>query len=157
MVNAVRTKKWSKRFGFPAMPGRDFNGEFARGQERLLVRLAAAQGVAAHAARAHAQFAAHQTVRPMAVDQKSFFEQADASLRVELLDDAEQPLAGYSGADACVLDRSGTRAPLVWKGNAPTAAVNGRFRLRVSFEGSARGGIRLYALYVTGAGGSESR
>ena len=82
MVNAMRVKNWSKRFGFPVMPRGELDGKFAGGQERLLVGLAAAQGVTAHHARGHAQFAAHQAVRPVALDEDCFSEQGNASLCV---------------------------------------------------------------------------
>ena len=78
----------------------------------------------------------------------------DAWLRVELLDDAEQPLAGYSGKEAAKLDRSGTHVALVWGDSASAAVMRGRFRVRVSFEGAARGGIRLYALYLSSGDGA---
>lgn len=82
MVNAMRLKKWSKQFSFSSMPRCDFDGEFARGQERLVIRLAAAQCVTAHLAGTHAQFAADQPVRPVAMNQERFFEQANAPLCV---------------------------------------------------------------------------
>ena len=82
MVNAMRHKNWSKRFGFSLMPGREFDDELARGQERLVIGLAAAQGITAHFPGAHAQFATHQPVRPVAMNPERFFEQADAPVRV---------------------------------------------------------------------------
>ena len=82
MVNAMRLKNWSMRLGFTLVPRRDFDGELARGQERLVIGLAAAQRVTAHLAGAHAQFAAHQPVRPVALDQEGFSKQANPSLCV---------------------------------------------------------------------------
>ena len=82
MVNAKRHKKWSKRNGFSAMPRRDFDAEAARGQERLVLGLAAAQRETADLPGVHAQFAAHQPVRPEAIDADRFFQQANASLGV---------------------------------------------------------------------------
>ena len=64
------------------MPGREFDDELARGQERLVIGLAAAQGMTAHFPGAHAQFATHQPVRPVAMHHERFFEQADAPVRV---------------------------------------------------------------------------
>ena len=64
------------------MPGREFDDELARGQERLVIGLAAAQGMTAHFPGAHAQFATHQPVRPVAMNHERFFEQADAPVRV---------------------------------------------------------------------------
>ena len=82
MVNAMGHKNWSKRLGFSLVPGREFDGEFTGCQERLVVRLAPAQRVTAHLAGAHAQFATHQPVRPVAMNHERFFEQADAPVRV---------------------------------------------------------------------------
>ena len=64
------------------MPRREFDDELARGQERLVIGLAAAQGMTAHFPGAHAQFATHQPVRPVAMNHERFFEQADAPVRV---------------------------------------------------------------------------
>ena len=72
----------------------------------------------------------------------------DASLRVELLDELERPLPGYSGPNAAVVTEPGVRVRVRWpSGNV--AEHHGRpFRLRVSFEGAKRDRIRLYALYL---------
>ena len=82
MVNAMGHKNWSKRLGFSLVPGREFDGEFTGCQERLVVRLAAAQRVTAHLAGAHAQLATHQPVRPVAINHERFFEQAEAPVRI---------------------------------------------------------------------------
>ena len=92
MVNAMQHKNWSKRFGFSLMPRRDFDGEFARRQERLVIGLPAAQRVTAHLAGAHAQFAAHQPVRPVTMNHERFFEQADPPLRVRAPQENDQEL-----------------------------------------------------------------
>ena len=82
MVNAMRRKKWSKRFGYLLMPGGDLDGEFARGQKGLVIGLTAAQRITTHHAGAHAQFATDQPVRPVAVHEERGFEQAYPSVRV---------------------------------------------------------------------------
>ena len=92
MVNAMRAKNWSKRFGFSWMPRREFDGELARGQERLVMGLAAAQGVTAHLAGAHAQFAPHQPVRPVTMNHQCFFEQPDPPVRVRAPQEEDQEL-----------------------------------------------------------------
>lgn len=95
MVNAMRGKIWSLRFGFALMPRGDFDGQFAGGRERLVIGLAAAQGITAHHARAHAQLAAHQAVGPVALDEDGFPEQAKAS----------PPVGAAQKDDACLLGR----------------------------------------------------
>ena len=72
-----------------------------------------------------------------------------AWLRVELLDERERPLSGYSGDDSTSVRQSGLREPVAWKGREAIPDLSSAFKIRVSFEGK-RGGIKLYALYVGG-------
>ena len=70
---------------------------------------------------------------------------ADAPLTVELLDDHDRPLAGYSGADAAKLTASGTQQQVIW----PTThflPLGPRFAIKVSFP--ANSDARVYALNV---------
>jgi hypothetical protein len=86
---------------------------------------------------------------PVAATRPDFFLNAEglgpeAALRVELLDDQERPLPGYAGAQAAVVRTSGFQTPVRWPGDA---ALPGRVRVRIVFEGERRGDIRLSAIY----------
>jgi hypothetical protein len=72
----------------------------------------------------------------------------DAALKIELLDDKEKPLPGYSGAEAAVVRENGFQTPIVWGGQAETHALPPRVHVRVVFEGPNNAHIRLSALYV---------
>lgn len=72
-----------------------------------------------------------------------------SSLRVELLDMTERPVPGYSGEHAAIVDQSGLRMPVIWKGRSQTTDLKSAFKIRVNFEGSLRGAISFYALYVS--------
>ena len=72
-----------------------------------------------------------------------------AWLRVELLDERERPLAGYSGDDAAFVRQSGLREAVSWQGKDTIEDPNRAVKIRVSFEGK-REGIKLYALYLGG-------
>lgn len=69
----------------------------------------------------------------------------EAALRVELLDEAERPLTGFSGAEAAVVRSSGFSTPVTWPEDA---APPDRVRLRIVFEGSRRAELRLSAIYL---------
>jgi hypothetical protein len=71
----------------------------------------------------------------------------DAALRIELLDELEQPLAGYSGADAAVIRQNGFQTRIHFGGRQPRD-LPARIRVRVVFEGQRRTDIRFSALYV---------
>ena len=73
----------------------------------------------------------------------------ESSLRIELLDSAERPLPGYSGARAAVVRQSGLRVPVTWPGGNQAVAVTGPFKLRIGFQGPLRGAISFYALYLS--------
>ena len=72
-----------------------------------------------------------------------------AWLRVELLDERERPLAGYSGDVAAFVRQSGLREAVSWKGKDTIEDLTSAIKIRVSFEGK-REGIKLYALYLGG-------
>ena len=61
--------------------------------------------------------------------------------------DATYPgaIGGFSGADAAMLDRSGLRIPVTWKGGKALSAALHKVKIQVDFEG--RQG-RLHAIYV---------
>lgn len=71
-----------------------------------------------------------------------------AALRIELLDAAERPLAGYSGQDAALVRTSGFQTPIAWGGKHELRDLPERVRLRVAFEGPRRTDIRFSALYL---------
>jgi len=69
-------------------------------------------------------------------------------LKVEVLDEQERPLTGYSETDAAWVQESGTRVPVRWRRGDGIDAADRIFRLRVGFEGENSRQIRLYALYL---------
>jgi hypothetical protein len=71
----------------------------------------------------------------------------DNRLRVSLLDEEGQALAGFSGADAATIDKSDLRIPVTWKGGQVLTADQPKVRIQVAFEGSHG---RLHAVYVGG-------
>ena len=68
-------------------------------------------------------------------------------LRIELLDDAFQPIIGFSGEKSAVVKESSLRAPVVWA-NGRSAEVNGPYRIRIAFEGKRAENIKLYGIYA---------
>ncbi|MBI4584326.1 MAG: hypothetical protein HY717_09925 [Planctomycetes bacterium] len=72
----------------------------------------------------------------------------ESSLRVELLDELERPLPGYSGDASATLQQSGLRVPVSWNGKSQIAGVQQSFKIKVGFEGRLSGAISFYALYV---------
>jgi hypothetical protein len=82
-----------------------------------------------------------------------FFVNADglgpeAALRIELLDEKEMPVAGYSGQDAAVIRENGFQSPITWKRRSEVGNLPARIHLRVVFEGKSNTNIRFSALYV---------
>jgi hypothetical protein len=73
---------------------------------------------------------------------------ADAVMRIELLDEHETPLPGYSGDEAAQVRQTGFQTPIVWNGSEEVRGLPARIRLRVSFEGERKTDIRFSALYV---------
>lgn len=73
----------------------------------------------------------------------------DAPLTVELVDDRDQPLADYSGANAAVVSQESLHGPVVWpKAQSNRLPPERAVALRVHFPIGSE--ARLYALY-TGA------
>jgi hypothetical protein len=75
----------------------------------------------------------------------------DAVLKIELLDDRERPLPGYSGSDAAVIRESGYQTPITWSGKAEARDLPARIHARVVFEGPHNTHIRFSALYIQAA------
>ncbi len=70
-----------------------------------------------------------------------------APLKIEVLDDRDQPLQDYSGENAAVVSRDGPHAAVTWpKTNSSQLPTGKAVALRVNFP--AGGKARLYALYV---------
>jgi hypothetical protein len=71
-----------------------------------------------------------------------------ARLRVELLDEVENPIPGYSGESAAVVQQSGFDREAAWRGQTRITGLVGSVKIQVRFEGSAAAAIKLYALYL---------
>jgi len=69
---------------------------------------------------------------------------AQAGLKIELLDNCERPLPGFS----TVVRQSGFHTPIVWNGKTAIAGLPERIRVKVTFEGEQNTKIRFSALYV---------
>ncbi len=70
-----------------------------------------------------------------------------APLKVELLDDRDQPIAGYSGEDAAIVTQDGTQQPLTWPNHADKKTPpNQKFAIRITLPDNDK--ARLYAVYV---------
>jgi hypothetical protein len=72
----------------------------------------------------------------------------DAALRIELLDERERPVVGYSGPDAAVVRQSGSQTPITWPATPSATPLPEHTRLRVVFAGRKNTAIRFSALYV---------
>jgi hypothetical protein len=82
-----------------------------------------------------------------------FFLNADglgpqAALKMELLDELEQPMPGYSGDAAAVIRTNGFQTPIAWKAQPSAEPLPPRVRIRAVFEGPRKSEIRFSALYV---------
>lgn len=73
----------------------------------------------------------------------------ESILRVELLDERERPLRGYSGEHAAIVRDGGFRTPVVWAAESQSTELPDRFRVRVFFEGEHPEKIRFHAAYVS--------
>jgi hypothetical protein len=72
---------------------------------------------------------------------------SEAALKIELLDDLEKHIPGYSGKDAAVMRVNGFQVPVVWNGESAAKDLPERIKLRVVFEGAKRTNIRFSAIY----------
>jgi len=73
---------------------------------------------------------------------------AQASLKIELLDDRERPLANFSGKHAAVVRQNGFHTPIAWNGKQAVTGLPEHIRIKVPFEGKQKNKIRFSALYV---------
>ena len=72
---------------------------------------------------------------------------AESPLTVELLDELDRPIPGYSGPDAAKIAEPGTRQEVRWPSQQQTRGPRDReFSIRLRFP--AAGDARLYAVYV---------
>lgn len=69
---------------------------------------------------------------------------AEAWLRIELLDDKERPLPGFS----TVVRQSGFHTPIAWNGKQAVVGLPERIRIKATFEGEQNTKIRFSALYI---------
>ena len=72
----------------------------------------------------------------------------DAALRIELLDDLERPLPGYSGADAAVERTRGFQTPIAWNGKTSVRDLPDRFRVHPELTRTDNTDIRFSAIYL---------
>jgi hypothetical protein len=72
----------------------------------------------------------------------------EARLRLELVDEMERPISGYSGDRSASSRQSGVRVPVAWKSNDRLVGLQVPFKVKVSFEGKQRLAIKFYALYI---------
>lgn len=72
----------------------------------------------------------------------------EALLRIEILDELERPLPGYSGWTPAIVQKNGLQTPVEWKGSPPLSSLPDRIRFRVIFEGKRNTDIRFHALYL---------
>lgn len=81
----------------------------------------------------------------------------EAALRIELLDDQERPLPGYSGKSAAVVRTSGFQTPIAWNGRTEASDLPPRVRVHAVFEGKRNTDIRFSAIYVRDAAATTVR
>jgi len=73
-------------------------------------------------------------------------------LKVELLDERDRPLAGYSGDAAALVTKPGVRQPVQWPSGPQTPGAPFALRLEIPAGSDAR----LYAVYVAERDGPEA-
>lgn len=73
---------------------------------------------------------------------------ANNKLRVELLDQWEELIPGFSKSGAALVDRAGVRVPATWKSEQETIPEGGPYRLKVTFAEEEDPTLELYALYL---------
>lgn len=71
-----------------------------------------------------------------------------ANLRIEVLDAQMKEIPGYGGKDAAVVTESGFQVPVSFGEQASISKLPEKIRLRVTFEGADREGIRFSAIYL---------
>jgi hypothetical protein len=69
---------------------------------------------------------------------------ANAPLKIEIVDDGERTVTGYSAVHAS----NGLRVEVPWPGRRKELPVGTPFRIKVSWPVGGTANLRLYALYV---------
>jgi hypothetical protein len=72
----------------------------------------------------------------------------EARVRVELRDEQDRPLPGFSGTSAGTVRQSGFRSPVEWGRETMIRGPRRPFRVAVALEGERADTLRFYALYV---------
>jgi len=72
----------------------------------------------------------------------------DAWVKVELLDELERPLPGYSGDNAARLDSNGFRQQIAWQGKESIEGSPDPVKVQVTYEGQGKEAIKIHALYI---------
>lgn len=70
----------------------------------------------------------------------------DAAIKIELLDNKDKPLSGYSGLQNAVISSNGTQLKVEWPGK-PFLPVNKKFAVKVYFPSNSN--AKVYALYMS--------
>lgn len=78
----------------------------------------------------------------------------EAWLRIELLNAREQPLAGFSGEHAAMIQENGFHTKIEFPSASRSSELPDSIRLRVYFEGEQSHQIQFSALYVTSSSDS---
>ncbi len=71
----------------------------------------------------------------------------EAKLRIELLDEKEQPIPAYVGKNAATIDTNGFQTPIAWNNATQIKNLPDRYRIHVIFEGEKNTDIRFNAIY----------
>ena len=74
-----------------------------------------------------------------------------SALSVELLDQWERPVPGFSAGEIAPLPGTGVQVPVAWRG-AATLPAGGPYRLKVGISETDRSSLELYALSLEPAG-----
>lgn len=72
----------------------------------------------------------------------------EARVRVELRDERDRPLPGFSGASAGTVRQSGFRSPVEWSRETEIRGLRQPFKVAVVLEGERASALRFYALYA---------
>jgi hypothetical protein len=70
-------------------------------------------------------------------------------LLVELLDEQNRPIAGYTAADCRPVTESGLRVPVRWQEGERITGPAGRFKVRVILAAGGEEQQKVYAVYLT--------
>lgn len=77
----------------------------------------------------------------------------DAALKFEILTKDERPVPGFSGANAAIVKLSGFQTPILWNGQGELVGLPTEYRIKATFVGEQKEGIKFNAIYVMKTGG----